>query len=446
MKRIFLTLILTFWLGGIILAQDNWTPLFNGKNLKGWKQLNGKAKYEVRDSAIVGTTVYDTPNSFLVTEKIYGNFIFEFEFKLEGHLNSGVQFRSESKKDYRDGKVHGYQFEIDPGERAWTGGIFDESRRGWLYPLTKNNDTRSAYKSDAWNHGRIEAIGNSIKTYVNGILCTDLIDDATASGFIGLQVHQVKDPARAGLSVLWRNLRICTDNLEEERKKNLPLIAQVNGIDNTISEREKEEGWKLIFDGKSSEGWKGAVSDPFPDKVWVIEEGMLKVLKSSERSGGIITDKKYGNFELLVDFRMTSGANSGIKYFVNKNETTGEFATIGCEYQILDDRLHPDAEKGVKGNRKLGSLYDLIPAREDKPYWSNTFNHAKIVVRGNHVEHWLNDVKILEYERNTDIWQALVNYSKFSGIPNFGNAEEGNIYLQDHGDEVCFKNIKIREL
>lgn len=439
-------LLITFWLGHVAVAQTKWIPLFNGKNLKGWKQLNGKAKYEVRDGAIVGTSVYDTPNSFLVTEKNYGDFILEFEFKLEGRLNSGVQFRSESKPEYKDGKVHGYQFEIDPGERAWTGGIFDESRRGWLYPLSKNDDARSACKNDQWNQGRIEAIGNSIKTYVNGMLCSDLIDDATASGFIGLQVHQVKDASRAGLSVLWRNLRICTDNLEEERIKDTPLVEQVNGIDNTLSEREKADGWKLLFDGKTSAGWKGAVSDPFPEKVWVIEEGMLKVLKTKERSGGIITDKKYTNFELLVDFRITSGANSGIKYFVNKVETTGEFATIGCEYQILDDKLHPDAEKGVKGDRKLGSLYDLIPASEDKPYRSSTFNHAKIVVRGNHVEHWLNDVKILEYERNTDTWQALVNYSKFSDIANFGNAEEGNICLQDHGDEVWFKNIKIKEL
>lgn len=439
-------MILCFCTGEFLLAQTHWTPLFNGKNLKGWKQLNGQATYEVRDGAIVGSSVYGTPNSFLITEKNYGDFIFEFEFKLEGHLNSGVQFRSESKKEYRDGKVHGYQFEIDPGERAWTGGIFDESRRGWLYPLSKNDDARSAYKNEEWNQGRIEAIGNSIKTYVNGVLCADLIDDATASGFIGLQVHQVKDPARAGLSVLWRNLRICTDNLEEVQMKNLPKIAQVNGIDNTLSEREQEEGWMLLFDGKTPAGWKGAKSDPFPGEVWVIEEGMLKVLKSSERSGGIITEKKYGNFELLVDFRITSGANSGIKYFINKDETTGAMASIGCEYQILDDRLHPDAEKGVKGNRKLGSLYDLIPAREDKPYRSNTFNHAKIVVTGNHVEHWLNDVKLLEYERNTDTWQALVNYSKFSDIENFGNAEKGNIFLQDHGDEVWFKNIKIREL
>jgi hypothetical protein len=444
-KKIGLSLLIYCLLASSLFAQEIWTPLFNGKNLKGWKQLNGKAKYEVKDGAIVGTSVFGTPNSFLVTEKNYSDFILEFEFKVSETLNSGVQFRSESKPDYREGKVHGYQYEIDPGDRAWTGGIFDESRRGWLYPLTKNQAGRLAFKKNDWNKARIEAVGNSIKTFLNGVPCSDLIDDMTTSGFIGLQVHQVKDPTRSGLTVAWRNIRICTENIEKERIKMATSIVQVNAIDNTISSREAEEGWKLLFDGETTKGWKGAKSDAFPSNAFVVENGMLKVLNSEGNSGGIITEKKYRNFELLVDFRITEGANSGIKYFVNRDEKTGEFATIGCEYQILDDKLHPDALKGVKGNRTLGSLYDLIPAAQDKPYRSNTFNHARIQVSGNHVEHWLNDVKILEYERNTDIWQALVNYSKFSDIVNYGNVAEGNILLQDHSDEVWFKNIKIKE-
>ncbi len=427
-------------------AQDNWEPLFNGKNLKGWKQLNGEAKYEVKDGIIVGTSVFGTPNSFLVTEKSYSDFILEFEFRVLGGLNSGVQFRSASRADYREGKVHGYQYEIDPAERAWTGGIFDESRRGWLYPLTKNPPARTAYRQKEWNMGRIEAVGKSIKTYLNGVLCSDLLDDMTLSGFIGLQVHQVKDPKREGLTVEWRNIRICTRNIGQELIRPDKEVSQVNGIDNTLSDREVAGGWKLLFDGKSTNGWKGARPDIFPSKAFVVEEGMLKVLKSQENSGGIITAEKFGNFELLVDFRITEGANSGIKYFVNRDEMTGQFATIGCEYQILDDKLHPDAAKGVAGNRKLGSLYDLIAAPDDKPYRSSTFNHARIVVAGNKVQHWLNDIKIVEYERNSQMWHALVNFSKFAGIPDFGNAESGNILLQDHGDEVWFKNIKIRKL
>lgn len=445
MKTIF-SLFLSLILTGSLHAQGNWTPLFNGKNLKGWKQLNGTAPYKVIDGAIVGTSKFGTPNSFLVTEKEYGDFILEFEFKVDDGLNSGVQFRSESRQDFKDGKVHGYQYEIDPAARAWTGGVFDEGRRGWLYPLTKNPEGRTAFKNNAWNTARIEAVGSSIKTFLNGIPISDLLDDMTLSGFIALQVHQVKNPDRAGLTVSWRNIKICTQNIEKERMPVSAQIYQVNAIDNTLSEQEAADGWKLLFDGKSTKEWKGAKSDPFPTNAFVVEDGNLKVFKTKENSGGIITQKKYRNFELLIDFKLTEGANSGIKYFVNREESTGRFATIGCEYQILDDQFHPDAIKGVMGNRKLGSLYDLIAAPENKPYRSNTFNHAKIVVRDNHVEHWLNDVKILEYERNTDMWQALVNYSKFSNQPGFGNAAEGNILLQDHADEVWFKNIKIKEL
>lgn len=445
-KRMFFSLIACFCIAGSIFAQNNWTPLFNGKTLNGWKQLNGKAKFEVRDGTIIGTSKFGTTNSFLVTEKNYGDFILEFEFKVADKLNSGVQFRSESKPDYNDGQVHGYQYEIDPSARAWSGGIYDEGRRSWLYPLTKNPEARTAFKANEWNRARVEAVGKYIKTFLNGTLCSDLLDDLTLSGFIALQVHQVKDPKNEGLTVAWRNIRICTQNIEKEQIVIKSHIYQVNSIDNTISDPESREGWKLLFDGKTMNGWNGAKLGDFPSKVFVVDNGIIKIHKAEVNSGGIITEKKYKNFELLVDFKITDGANSGIKYFVNRDEKTGDFYNIGCEYQILDDLLHPDARLGVKGNRKLGSLYDLIAAPEDKSYRPKAFNHARIVVKGNKVEHWLNDVKIVDYERNTQMWQALVNYSKFADIPNFGNASEGNILLQDHGDEVWFKNIKIKEL
>ena len=173
--------------------EPQWQNLFNGKNLKGWTKLNGTAEYKIQDNAIVGVSKMGTPNTFLATDKMYNNFILEFEFKIDEGLNSGVQFRSNSLKNYRDGRVHGYQFEIDPSERAWTGGIYDEARRGWLYPLTyntmkavvvKSDDSgeclypptynplaQKAFKKNEWNKGRIEAIGIHT-TWVNGIpLC-----------------------------------------------------------------------------------------------------------------------------------------------------------------------------------------------------------------------------------------------------------------------------------
>ena len=220
--------------------------------------------------------------------------------------------------------------------------------------------------------------------------------------------------------------------------------------DNSLTRKEKKDGWALLWDGKTTEGWRGAKLDAFPENGWVAEDGVLKVLAGnggeSTNGGDIITTRTYRNFILKVDFKITEGANSGIKYFVDPTLNKGAGSAIGCEFQILDDLRHPDAKLGVKGNRTLGSLYDLIPAPEDKPFDINSWNTATVIVEGSHVEHWLNGVKLLEYERNNQEWDALVAYSKYRDWPNFGNYEEGYILLQDHGNEVWFKNIKIKEL
>lgn len=445
-------LIIALMIGLTSSAQSpKWQSLFNGKNLKGWVKLNGTAEYKVQDNTIIGVSKMDTPNTFLSTKKKYGDFILEFDFKVDDGLNSGVQFRSNSYKEYQNGRVHGYQFEIDPSDRKWTGGIYDEARRGWLYPMTYNPVGADAFKNNEWNSARIEAIGTSIKTWVNGVLCADLLDDVDSEGFISLQVHGIWDKNLSGKTVAWRDIRIMTDDLEVHRTKvDNEDVIQINQIINTISERELKDGWKLLWDGQTTNGWRGAKLDDFPENGWSIENGILKVHKSdggeSTNGGDIVTTRPYRNFMLTVDFKITEGANSGIKYFVDTNLNKGEGSAIGCEFQILDDKKHPDAKLGVNGNRTLGSLYDLIPPREDKPFRPGFFNTAVVVVKDNHVEHWLNGEKILEYTRNNQMWDALVDYSKYKDWPNFGNAKEGLILLQDHGDEVLFKNIKIKEL
>ena len=432
-----------------VMAQT-WEPLFNGKNLNGWKRLNGKAEYKVEDNAIVGYTRANTPNTFLATKKNYGDFILELEFKVDETMNSGIQFRSESKKDYQNGRVHGYQFEIDPSERAWSGGIYDEARRLWIYPLTRNPQARTAFRHGEWNKVRIECLGHSIRTWLNGVPCARIWDDATPSGFISLQVHAVGSEKEAGKTVAWRDIRICTEDVARYVTPDAQSAPEVNLIDNTLSPAQKAEGWKLLWDGQTTEGWRGARLTAFPSKGWVVEDGVLKVCKGnggeSTNGGDIVTTRTYKDFILRVDFKITEGANSGIKYFVDPEMNQGAGSAIGCEFQILDDDRHPDAKLGVKGNRRLGSLYDLIPAPQDKPVDKKGWNTAVVVVKGNHVEHWLNGMKLLEYERNNAMWNALVAYSKYKDWPNFGNAAEGYILLQDHGDEVWFKNILIKEL
>jgi hypothetical protein len=190
----------------IAADQGNWKPLFDGKTLDGWVQRGGKADYKVEDGQIVGTTRPKTPNSFLCTEKDYSDFILEFEVKVDPNLNSGVQFRSQSSPDYREGRVHGYQVEIDPSPRAYSGGIYDEQGRGWLKDLKDNEEGQKAFKNNEWNKYRVEAIGENIKTFVNGVKTAEINDSVTSSGFIGLQVHSTT--STLPLQVRWRNIRI----------------------------------------------------------------------------------------------------------------------------------------------------------------------------------------------------------------------------------------------
>jgi hypothetical protein len=431
--------------------KDNtpWVDLFNGKNLDGWSQKNGKAKYAFKDDMIIGTTVSKTPNSFLTTDKMYGDFILELDFKADTTMNSGIQIRSESKPDYQDNRVHGYQIEIDPSDRAWSGGIYDEARRGWLYPLTLNPSGQNAYKKEDWNHYRIEAIGDTIQTWVNGLATANLVDDMTSEGFIALQVHAIGDDEESGKQIMWKNVKIITDSLDQY---NMKSDAPVFNTKNQLTDAEKEDGWKLLWDGKTTDGWRGGKLDKFPESGWTIKDGVLTVQASggeeSAAGGDIVTNRQYTDFELKVDFKITEGANSGIKYYVDTDLNKGEGSSIGLEYQILDDLRHPDAKLGAQeGSRTMASLYDLIKANPDKPVNPiGEWNTAYIVSKGDHIEHWLNGMKVLEYDRFSPEFRQLVAESKYEKWPNFGELKKGNILLQDHGNRVSFKNIKIKPL
>jgi hypothetical protein len=353
--------------------------------------------------------------------------------------------------------VHGYQAEVDPSPRAYSGGIYDEGRRGWICPLAENEAGRRAFKNGTWNQYRIEAMGSRIRVWVNGVLTANLVDDLTPKGFIALQVHSIDSPGLSGREVRWRNIRLLPSPTAASLWP-LPVgAAEVNLIPNTLTEQEIRKGWRLLWDGRTTEGWRSARGDQFPEKGWRIHDGELTVEAGTggESAGGgdLITHQQFASFELSLEFRIAEGANSGIKYFVQPDLNQGQGSAIGCEFQILDDQHHPDAAMGVGGNRTLGSLYDLIPAanlsvpgRSKDFRGTGAWNLARVVVRGNHVEHWLNGFKVVEYERNTPMFRALVAYSKYKVWPGFGDWPQGHILLQDHGNEVSFRSIKIREL
>ncbi len=198
---------------------EGFLPLFNGRSLAGFVQVGGHAKYRVEDGQIVGQCVPNTPNSFLCTERHYTNFILEVEFKVSPTLNSGIQIRSryyDHPQTYEwqgktinvaAGRVHGYQVEIDPSPRAWSGGIYDEGRRGWLNDLKARPEAGKAFKQGEWNKFRVECRGDSIKTWINGVAGADLKDGYTPSGLIALQVHGVGNKVEL-LEVRWRAIRV----------------------------------------------------------------------------------------------------------------------------------------------------------------------------------------------------------------------------------------------
>ncbi|WP_209388394.1 DUF1080 domain-containing protein [Rhodohalobacter sp. SW132] len=217
---------------------------------------------------------------------------------------------------------------------------------------------------------------------------------------------------------------------------------------NQLSEQEIEEGWKLLFDGENADLWRGYNMDRFPQQGWQIENGLLQFQPSTveNQSQGldIITRETYTDFEFKLEWMVEEGGNSGIFYHVLEQER--EIYWSGPEMQILDNENHPDAAQGVDGNRKAGSLYDLIPANPQNTNPFGEWNSIKIVSDGPVVEHWQNGEKVLEYERWTEDWFNMLHESKFQCYPEFGAIRNGHIGLQDHGDIVKFRNIKIREL
>lgn len=214
--------------------------------------------------------------------------------------------------------------------------------------------------------------------------------------------------------------------------------------DNVLSDEEKSEGWTLLFDGETTDHWRGYNKEAFPEKGWAIEDGNLVVL-SDGGGGDIITKEQYGNFILKLEWKAEQGANGGI-FFRAMEQPTQPIYWSAPEVQILDNENHPDANQGENGNRKAGSLYDLIPAEPQNTNPYGEWNSVKVVADGSSIEHWQNGDKVVEYELWTNEWYEMLRNSKFKDHPEFGDAREGYIGLQDHGNHVSFRNLKIKEL
>ncbi len=362
-------------------GEAGFVSLFDGTSLEGWQKVGGGATYKVEGDTIVGE-VGPGNNTFLRTEADYDDFILKLDVKLDVPGNSGIQFRSHQRE--KDGRVFGYQCEIDPSPRAWTAGIYDESRRGWLFPLTNHPEAQKAFRINDWNAFVIKARGPLIKTSVNGIPCADLIDTADLEGFIALQVHSGKEGR-----IRWKNIRL----------KNLG-----------------KSHWTPLWDGKSLDGWEAIGGGH-----WAIEDGAIHGTSaaSEPRHGHLVTKRSFDDFALRLKFKSIQG-NSGL-YF----------------------RVEPDGSAGVKGfqaeidpTQDVGGLYETDgrawvskPAADDVKKWlkPKEWNELSVVAIGGRIVVHVNGFKTAELHDDP------------------GRAK-GQLALQLHGGQdldVWFKDIEI---
>ena len=354
------------------LAAQTWTPLFDGKTLNGWKQVNGTAPYEVRDSAIVGTTIAGSPNSFLATTREYGDFVLEFEVLVDPVLNSGVQIRSHQygkevevvtenrgarRRTHPAGRVYGYQVEIASEQRGVSGGIYDEARRGWIANIEGNAAASKAFKDGQWNHYRVEAAGDRIRTFVNGVPCADLVDSMDQEGFIALQVHsfQGEKPAQ----VRWRNLRI-----------------QDLG----------RHSWRPLFDGKSLAGWTRHGGGD-----WAVVDGAIRGTQApgAGKRGFLISDAAHGDFTMRLQYRSLRG-NSGV--FFRMGSPNERDSAMGYEVEV-------DPERDAGGLQAPGTRNWLIhtgPLAQTPFYRPKEWNEMAISAHGGRIVVHINGSKTAE--------------------------------------------------
>lgn len=372
-------------------AEQGFKPIFDGKTLDGWKKLGGKAKYRVEDGAIVGTSVPNSPNTFLCSKHMYSDFILKLEVKLVSNsLNSGIQIRSNSYPEYRKGRVHGYQVEIEssPGESGY---IYDEARRGWL--SKDRSENKRAFKNGKWNEYRIECRGNRIKTYINGTQIADVTDDMTAAGFIGLQVHGVGGREEP-LEVRWRNIRI--KRLDRNR-------------------------WEDLFNGRNLDGWK----NPYDWGEATVEDGEIHL--TGDKMFFLTHEERYGDFVFESEVKLPDReSNSGLQFrsHPEKNDIQGPQVEIAAN--------------------AAGTLYDMtIHAHhnniEDKPsaklaYEPGEWNVFRVECEGDHIQIFVNGVRITNLRHAGSLHRA--------------SELAGHFALQHHGEEgktYRFRNIRVKD-
>jgi hypothetical protein len=363
---------------------------------KYWEVKNGVATFAMENGVIVGTTKLHTPNTFLCTKNSFSDFILDVDFWVDSTLNSGIQIRSNSVDVYRNGVVHGYQIEIDPSARGWTGGIYDEQRRGWLTPVLDNR-SKDVFKQHEWNHFHIEAIGNSIMVWLNDVMTSRLIDDMTHSGFIGLQIHSIDNVTQSGKQIKWKNFHLMTEGLVNYLKPIDMKVSEVNMVGDYLSESEIHEGWLII--GK---------------------EGT-----SPEFIGNDL------GFELYFECMVNSLEPARIEYGWQSVESEDR---VVLQYVIRDDQ---DQDKVSSPGQSLASMQGrveakniLFPKRVKEVRPKGFWQQGKIICTPGKIEHWLNGFPVIDYTPEEKVNLSKENWQSFFRFPN--------------SDSVRFRSIKYK--
>ncbi len=381
--------------------EEGMAALFDGETLNGFEVKNGTATYEVVDGAIVGTTAEGSPNTFLCTARSYGDFILEFEVFVDPRLNSGVQIRSHEyqedttvltagnrglvERKHKAGRVYGYQVEISNEETGTSGGIYDEARRGWLANIRSDPAARRAFKDNQWNKYRVEAVGDSIKTFVNGVPCADLVDSMDLSGFIGLQVHSYKGEQPA--QVRWRNLWI----------KDLG-----------------EHVWEPIFDGRTLNGWT-----PVGGGKWTVEDGAIKGTNTrSGENGLLVFDQEMDDLTVRLRFKAVKG-NSGL--FFRMAEVEGKLEALEAE---IDEKDYVGGYYEVGGRKYVVQPDAETVARYFRP---GAWNELTVSAHGRRLVFHVNGIQTVDLKDDP-------------------GRLTGKLALQVHGRqevEMWFKDIEV---
>lgn len=344
--------------------KSDWVDMFDAKSLAGWTQVNGAAPYEIVEGAIRGTNVLDSPNSFLATENQYSDFVLEFESRSVGEANSGVQFRTDLAPGTWSGVV-GYQLDIDPSARRWTGGIYHEGVHVWRHAMARNVDCQASYRHGEWNSYRVEAVGSVIATWVNGVACAHMVGDHHDTGLIALQVHSIGQEADyLGSYTEWRKLRVLNDPKAEELwlDRRNPLVE--GWLETEISEIELEAGWRAV---------------DFSD------------------ASAVLDGSDHG-VEFVIDLQVGEGAEA---HFAYASQSAG--GACLAAYKILDDstvgQSRPDVDLTGSLAGKLAANNLSEPGRPKRFYPDNRWNRIRLIITADTVEHWLNSVKVVEYAR-----------------------------------------------